>query len=140
MRLRISHSTTYRYEPAATGVIQVLRMTPGSHDGQYVAEWRIGVSTDSRLEMREAAFGNVTHVMTHGPIEDLTIAVHGLIETDDNGHVLRGTDERFPPGLFLRTTQLAEVNAAMANFARGLRAEPDEDALGFLHVLMTQIS
>src|SRR4051812_13608360 len=37
MRLRIAHSTSYRYEPPATGVIQILRMTPGSHDGQYVA-------------------------------------------------------------------------------------------------------
>ena len=68
MRLRISHSTTYRYEPAATGVIQILRLTPGSHDGQYVAEWQIDVSTDSRLDMHEDAFGNVTHVMTHGAI------------------------------------------------------------------------
>ena len=48
MRLRIAHTTSYRYEPAATGVIQILRMTPGSHDGQYVAEWQIDVSTDSR--------------------------------------------------------------------------------------------
>src|SRR5262249_50201941 len=83
MRLRISHSTTYRYEPAATGVIQILRMTPGSHDGQYVAEWQIDVSADSRLEMREDAFGNVTHVMTHGAISDLNITVEGLIETHD---------------------------------------------------------
>ena len=104
MRLRISHSTTYRYEPAATGVIQILRLTPGSHDGQYVAEWQIDVSTDSRLDMHEDAFGNVTHVMTHGAIEDLTITVGGLIETHDTGGVLRGTDERFPPSLFLRST------------------------------------
>jgi transglutaminase-like putative cysteine protease len=140
MRLRISHSTTYRYEPAATGVIQILRMTPGSHDGQYVAEWQIDVSADSRLEMREDAFGNVTHVMTHGALSDLNITVGGLIETHDTGGILRGTDERFPPSLFLRSTQLTEVTPAMANFARGLRAEADEDALGFLHTLMMQIS
>ena len=91
MRLRISHSTTYRYEPAATGVIQILRMTPGSHDGQYVAEWQIDVSTDSRLDVHEDAFGNVTHVMTHGGLSDLTITVEGLVETHDNGGVLRGT-------------------------------------------------
>ena len=60
MRLRISHSTSYRYEPPATGVIQILRMTPGSHDGQYVAEWHVDVSTDSRLDTHEDAFGNVT--------------------------------------------------------------------------------
>jgi transglutaminase-like putative cysteine protease len=140
MRLRIQHSTTYRYEPAATGVIQILRLTPGSHDGQYVAEWQIDVSTDSRLDMHEDAFGNVTHVMTHGAIEDLTITVGGLIETHDTGGVLRGTDERFPPTLFLRPTALTAVNPVMEGFARGLRAESEEDALGFLHTLMTQVN
>jgi transglutaminase-like putative cysteine protease len=140
MRLRIQHTTTYRYEPAATGVIQILRLTPGSHDGQYVAEWQIDVSTDSRLDMHEDAFGNVTHVMTHGAIENLTITVGGLIETHDTGGVLRGTDERFPPSLFLRPTALTAVNPAMENFARELRAESEDDALGFLHSLMTQVS
>ncbi len=140
MRLRISHSTTYRYEPAAAGVIQILRMTPGSHDGQYVAEWQIDVSTDSRLDMHEDAFGNVTHVMTHGPISDLNVTVQGLIETHDTGGVLRGTRERFPPHLFLRSTSLTAVNPAMATFARQLRAESEADTLGFLHMLMTEIN
>ena len=140
MRLRISHSTTYRYEPPATGVIQVLRLTPGSHDGQYVAEWQIDVSTDSHLDMHEDAFGNITHVMTHGALEDLTIAVGGLIETHDTGGVLRGTHERFPPTLFLRATGLTTVNPAMEAFARQLRAESEDDTLGFLHTLMTQIN
>jgi transglutaminase-like putative cysteine protease len=140
MRLRISHTTTYLYEPPATGVIQILRVTPGSHDGQYVAEWQIDVSTDSRLDVHQDAFGNVAHVLTHGPLADLTITVGGLIETHDTGGVLKGTDERFPPGLFLRTTSLTEVNPAMANFAHELRAESEHDALGFLHTLMTQIN
>ena len=51
MRLRISHSTTYRYEPPATGLIQLLRMTPGGHDGQFVAEGQIDASSDSRLDV-----------------------------------------------------------------------------------------
>ena len=68
MRLRIAHSTSYRYEPQASGVIQILRVTPGSHDSQYVAEWHVDVSTDSRLDMHQDAFGNVTHVLTHGPL------------------------------------------------------------------------
>jgi transglutaminase-like putative cysteine protease len=139
MRLRIAHTTRYRYEPAATGVIQILRMTPGSHDGQYVAEWQIDVSADSRLDVHEDAFGNITHVMTHGPLEELTIHVGGLIETQDTGGVLRGADERFPAGLFLRSTALTEVNPAMAQFARELRAEAGDDVLGFLHALMVQI-
>jgi transglutaminase-like putative cysteine protease len=140
MRLRISHSTTYRYEPAATGVTQILRMTPGSHDGQYVAEWQIDVSTDSRLHMRQDAFGNVTHVLTEGAIADLTITVEGLIETHDTGGVLRGSDERFPQSLFLRPTALTGVNPAMEAFSRELRSESEKDVLGFLHALMLQIN
>jgi len=140
MRLKIFHSTTYRYDPPASGVIQILRMTPGSHDGQYVAEWQIDVSTDSRLDVHQDAFGNVTHVMTHGALADLTITVEGLVETHDNGGVLRGADERFPPGLFLRQTSLTEVNPAMAAFSRELRAETEDDVLGFLHSLMTQVN
>jgi transglutaminase-like putative cysteine protease len=140
MRLRISHSTTYRYEPAATSVIQILRMTPGSHDGQYVAQWQIDVSTDSRLHMHEDAFGNVTHLLTEGSTSDLTITAEGLIETHDTGGVLRGTDERFPPSLFLRATPLTQVNAGMAAFSRELRSESESDVLGFLHGLMLQIN
>src|SRR3954468_8411847 len=140
MRLRIAHSTTYRYEPPATGVIQILRMTPGSHDGQYVADWQIDVSTDSRLHVHQDAFGNVTHVLSEGPTADLTINVEGLVETQDTGGVLRGTDERFPPSLFLRSTPLTEVNASMAPFARDLRSQSGSDVLGFLHALMTRIN
>ena len=139
MRLRIAHTTTYRYEPAASGVIQILRMTPGSHDGQYVADWQIDVSTDSRLDTHEDAFGNVTHVLTHGSISDLTIHCEGLIETHDTGGVLKGTDERFPPSLFLRPTPLTDLNPAMTAFVREMRAEAGSDVLGFLHALMVQV-
>ena len=54
--------------------------------------------------------------------------------------MLRGTDERFPPSLFLRSTALTEVNPAMATFVRELRSESDGDVLGFLHALMIQIN
>jgi transglutaminase-like putative cysteine protease len=140
MRLKIFHATTYRYDPPATGVIQVLRMTPGSHDGQYVADWQIDASCDSRLDVHEDAFGNVTHVMTNGATSDLTITVEGLVETHDNGGVLRGTDERFPPSLFLRSTALTSANPPMESFVRHLRSEAEDDILGFLHTLMTQIN
>jgi transglutaminase-like putative cysteine protease len=139
MRLKIFHSTSYRYEPPATNVIQILRMTPGSHDGQYVAEWQIDVSSDSRLDVHEDAFGNVTHVLSQAATADLLITAEGLIETHDTGGVLRGTNERFPPSLFLRATSLTSVNPGMATFTRDLRAEAEGDALGFLHALMTQV-
>ncbi len=140
MRLRIAHSTTYRYEPPASGVIQILRMTPGSHDSQYVADWQIDVSTDSRLDKHEDAFGNITHVLTHGPLSDLTITVEGLIETQDTGGILRGTDERFPPSLFLRPTDLTDLTPAMEALVRELTPSAESDPLGYLHALMLGIN
>jgi transglutaminase-like putative cysteine protease len=90
--------------------------------------------------MHQDAFGNTTHVLTEAAISELTINAAGLIETHDTGGVLRGTDERFPPSLFLRSTPLTEVNPAMAAFARELRSESEGDVLGFLHALMLQIN
>ena len=123
MRLRISHSTTYEYDPPATGVIQVLRMTPGNHDGQYVANWQVDVSVDARLDMRHDAFGNITHVFSHGPLADLTVHVAGQIDTQDTGGILRGAVERFPPSLFLRATSLTEADGAMQKMARQMFEE-----------------
>jgi transglutaminase-like putative cysteine protease len=140
MRLRISHSTTYSYDPPPTGVIQVLRLTPGNHDGQYVADWHVDVSVDAKLDMQYDAFGNVTHVFSHGPLNQLTVHVSGMVETQDTGGVLKGTVERFPPTFFLRTTSLTEANTEMTDLSRQLFDEAGGNALDFLHALLIQVS
>lgn len=140
MRLRISHETTYRYDPPATAVIQVLRLTPGNHDGQYVVDWQIDVSTDSRLDMSEDAFGNIIHVFSYGPIAELTFHVSGEVETQDTGGVLKGAVENFPPQFFLRPTDLTEADADMTAYAAALLADAGGNTLGFLHALLTSLS
>src|SRR5437870_13745997 len=107
MRLRISHLTSYRYDTPATGVIQMLRLTPRNHDGQYVARWRIDVSTDCRLDQHEDAFGNITHVFTaDGPLTALAAAVEAEVETRDPPRILRGGAERLPPTAYPRPPAL----------------------------------
>lgn len=140
MRLRIKHSTTYRYDPPATGVIQIIRKTPRSFDGQYIAEWQTFVSTDSRMQTHHDAFGNITHVLTLGTTDELTIGVEGLVETHDTHGVVKGTDEQFPPDFFLRATALTNTTPKMQAFAHDLRAESDSDVIGFLHGLMSQLN
>ena len=76
MRLHIAHSIVRRYDPPAAGAIQVLRLTPRNHEGQYVIGWRIDISADARLNAHEDAFGNLTHVFTaDGPLETSSIRV-----------------------------------------------------------------
>ncbi len=121
MRLRISHLTTYRYATPAASVIQMLRLTPRNHDGQYVARWRIDVSTDCRLDQHEDAFGNITHAFTaDGPFSELSVLVEGEVETRDTQGIVRGAVERFPPTLFLRETALTSRRCGHRRLRRRL--------------------
>jgi len=140
MRLRITHTTVHRYDPPANGAIQVLRLTPRNHEGQYVVGWRIDISTDARLNAHEDAFGNLTHVFTaDGPLEDLSIRVDGEVDTQNTDGVVRGTVERFPPSLFLRDTPLTQADERINDFAQTIRAGETGDVLAVLHALMHRV-
>jgi transglutaminase-like putative cysteine protease len=140
MRIRVVHETAYSYEPPATGIIQVLRLTPRNHNGQHVLRWRIDISEDCRLEQDEDAFGNITHTFTAaGPLAHLGIAVDGEVETQDQHGIVRGAVERFAPSLFLRETPLTAPDSAIAAFAAGLRTDEDGDVLALLHRLLMRV-
>ena len=140
MLIRISHLTSYRYETPAASVIQILRLTPRNHDGQYVTRWRIDVSTDCRLDQHEDAFGNITHAFTaEGPFDELSIQVEGEVETRDTQGIVRGAVERFPPSLYLRETALTISDPAIADFAASAREAAGGDVLGLLHVMLDRL-
>jgi transglutaminase-like putative cysteine protease len=140
MRIRISHLTSYAYGTPANSVIQMLRLTPRNHDGQYVARWRIDVSTDCRLDQHEDAFGNLTHAFsTEGPFSELAVTVEGEVETRDTQGIMRGTVERFPPSLYLRTTALTMPDAGIAAFAAASRDAAGGDVLNLLHHLLERL-
>src|SRR5215472_1769667 len=141
MRLSVSHRTTYHYHAPATRVIQVLRLTPRNHDGQYVAAWRIDVSADCRLDQHEDAFGNITHAFAaEGPLTELTVLVEGEVETRDAQGVVHAAVERFPPSLFLRETQLTACDGGIATFAAAAKEQAGGDALGVLHGLLGRLN
>jgi len=118
MRISVAHESVYRYDTAASGVIQTLRLTPRNHSGQYVVAWRIDISADCRLEAQEDAFGNIIHAFSaNGPLSELRVLAEGMIETQDTAGVVRGAVERFPPSLFLRETALTAADEAIAAYA-----------------------
>jgi transglutaminase-like putative cysteine protease len=140
MRIRISHETFYRYDSAATSVIQMLRLTPRNYEGQYVVGWRIDVSADSRLYEHEDAFGNITHFFTaDGPFAELKVLVEGEVDTSATGGVVRGSVERFPATLYLRETDLTRSDAAIAAFAREAWRASEGDTLNCLHGLLARL-
>ena len=137
MRLNIRHETAYRYATPANRAIEVLRLLPRGHDGQYVATWRIDVDCDCRLDPSSDAFGNLMHEFTlDGPIDGLTIVAEGSVETIDTAGVLSGQVERFPPVLYLRDTALTASDPLIRDFAREVADGHSSTRLGLMHALM----
>jgi transglutaminase-like putative cysteine protease len=140
MRIRVSHLTTYRYDTPAVSVIQVLRLTPRNHDGQYVSRWRVDVSADCRVNQHVDAFGNITHSFTaEGPFETLTVSVEGEVETRDTQGIVTSAVERFPPSLYLRETPLTQLDDAIGAFAARARADGGGNTLAELHLLLDRL-
>ena len=141
MRIRISHATTYRYDTPPNSVIQMLRLTPRNHNGQYVVSWRVDLSEDCLLHQHEDAFGNISHFFTaEGPFRELSVAVEGEVDTHDTKSVESGAVERFPPRMYLRETALTQPDAAIVDFADSARTGTGSDPLGLLHGLMTALN
>ena len=137
MRLNIRHETAYRYVTPASRAIEVLRLMPRGHNGQYIAAWRIDTNCDCRLEPSSDAFGNLMYDFTlDGPVSELTIVAEGSVETVDTAGVLGGQVERFPPVLYLRDTALTASDALIRDFAGEVAAGHSSTRLGLMHALM----
>jgi transglutaminase-like putative cysteine protease len=140
MRIRIRHETAYAYETPAKRAIEILRLTPRGHDGQFILDWRIDVDHDCRLDQSADPFGNTVHAFTaEGPLAGLIIVAEGSIETHDTSGVLTGQIERFPAPVFLRDTMLTTSDAAIREFAGTVSAATGPRQLACMHALMAGI-
>src|SRR5690606_15946705 len=123
MRIRVHHDTVYTYSTPVKSAIQILRLTPRNHEGQFVARWRVDLDGGARSVRREDWLGNITHHLNiDGPASTIGIRVAGEVETEDQHGVVRGTVERFPPSLFLRGSHLSSADAALVDFAHAATA------------------
>ncbi len=140
MRIRVHHETAYTYERPAQSVIQILRLTPRDHEGQYVRRWRIDLDHGGVLRQREDAFGNIMHVLSaSGEFSQFSLSVDGEVETQDTAGVVRGATEHFPPALYLRETALTKPDAAIVDFARSAAGKAKNGALDRLHKLLVEL-
>ncbi len=141
MRIRIVHETTYRYDTPADGVIQMLRLTPRNHDGQYVrrlAHRRLG-----RLPARRSTrTRSATSPMPSPPTARSTSSrVAGRGRGRDPGHRRASCAAR--SSAFRRASSCARppLTAARRRDRATLRREcaprrRSDDALELLHALL----
>jgi transglutaminase-like putative cysteine protease len=141
MRLKIRHDTIYRYGMPAKSAVQILRLTPRSHEGQFIQRWRVEIDADCRLERSQDAFGNIMHIFSvDGPMSMMRIIAEGDVDMTDTQGSLRGTVERFPLGLWLRETALTRISRPLRDFALRTASGEGGHALATLHALMGAIN
>lgn len=122
MRIRVDYSTIYDYTSLASDVVQLLRVEPSDHDGQYTLHWRLDTDVDGRLRRSHDSFGNIVHIFyADAPLQRLALHVTGEVDTHDTGGRVTGTGEPLPPAIFLRSTPLCTADAAILALARQCR-------------------
>ncbi|HWI86123.1 MAG TPA: transglutaminase family protein [Sphingomonas sp.] len=126
MRLYVSHRTEYSFTEPQARLVQLLRLTPGSHAGQSVVSWAIDVDRDARLKTGRDGYGNETTMLyVDGPLERIVISVSGEVLTEDHAGMLGGTAEPLPPLYFLQPTPLTHVDSAITDHVAGLKLPTD---------------
>lgn len=136
MRLKIHHSTQYRYGIPPNSLIEVLRLTPRNTASQSVRDWRLEASVDVALRRFGDAFGNINHTFTvERPPQEITITATGTVETEPNSGIVSDTHEGLPLGIFLRETELTRPTPELVALGARARALSDGTTLDWAHKL-----
>lgn len=126
MQLHITHDTIYRYDQAASLIIQALRMWPAASHGQTIKHWRVNVDGKCLQPSCSDGFGNpvATHTIDRS-VESVKLSVRGQVETRDL-HGVHGDDvAMLPPMFYLASTPLTVGNAAITELAQSVAGSGD---------------
>lgn len=138
MRLLIEHRTEYRFTEPQARVVQMLRMTPDSHIGQNIINWRIDVDCDARLKHSRDGFGNIVSMLyLQGPVERIGLSVSGEVLTEDRAGVVTGANEPLPSTIYVRPTELTAPGDTIEEIVRSYA--PEGDPLERAHALRSAV-
>lgn len=136
MHLTVHHRTEYRFTEPQRRIMQLLRVTPPSFNGQQIIDWQINVECDVRLLPGRDGFGNETTMLyCDGPIDHMVLDVQGEVLTENRHGLVEGVAEPLPPELFLQSTRLTAPTSAISELARDL-AGREKDRIALLHLVM----
>lgn len=138
MHIIIDHVTRYEYSQPASGIIQLLRLTPRGDDSQQILRWRIDVDADGRLIPFTDSHGNFAHSFyADGSVTSLAIHVSGEVVTTDSAGMVSGAADPLHPLVYRRQTALTAPSPAITSLADAT-AQPNRVARA--HALMNAIS
>lgn len=139
MRLKVSHTTHYRYDQPAGYGLQELRLTPRSFAGQTVHDWTIAVDGATQELAFDDQHGNrVTMLSFDGAGHDITVRCEGDVETTDIAGVTGRHTGFAPLWYYQHATPLTRAGNNTRKLIKGLAGEV-EDAIARLHALSERV-
>lgn len=138
MRLKITHTTEYRYDDPVQYSLQRLRLCPLDGPGQKVISWNIAVDGATVEAGFNDQFGNHTHlVSTEGNSRSVHIVASGEVETEDRAGVFGPHQGYVPLWLYLRETPRTKPGKLTRELARSLTGDNE---LARMHDLMGKLN
>lgn len=137
MRLKIQHSTRYRFEEPVQFGLQQVRKTPKTAHQQWVLNWRTDVNCGRKELSFEDHHHNVVELLSFDrETMELEVTSEGEVELNDTGGIVGRHRGPVPLWLYQQSTTRTEAKAGVRKLVRGLdTAEP----LEALHALSNLI-
>jgi transglutaminase-like putative cysteine protease len=133
-RMRVRHTTTYRYSAEVHASYNEARISPLDTPNQFTLEHRVEVHPAANLFRYRDYWGSRVHVFDlHQPHTELTVVGSSLVETAERTPTLDDTvawDAIDAPGLtdrffeFMTETTMTGSDDAIRQVARELRERP----------------
>ncbi|MEM7301643.1 MAG: transglutaminase family protein [Pseudomonadota bacterium] len=138
MRLKIRHSTTYRYhEPVSYGLLQV-RLTPKDSKNQNTLDWTIEAAGGAEMvQFRDHLNNQVTLLHIEEGASEVEIVAHGEVDTIDTAGIVENHRGFAPLWFFKKSSALTRLGKETRQLARQL--DGDADTITRLHTLSSAI-
>ena len=140
MKIRITHSTTYKYNLTVPKLIQCLKLYPSVCDNQEILKWNTTSNTGKIVESHIDALGHrVQNIFLNNFYGQLKITSRGILKTKNFSGVVRGLKEKVNPLCFLRETDLTKPCEKIKEISRKVQGNY-KDEVEFAHKLNLVVS
>ena len=128
MRLSVRHTTRHDFHRPRRNLVQSLRLTPATFEGQRVINWAVTVEGGTPgAAFLDGAGDWVTSMTVQGPIDTVEVVVEGEVETADTSGVLRGHRETIDPRAYRVSTRFVAPTPEIRDLAADASADAPLD-------------
>ena len=137
MKLKISHTTTYKFDTPVDYALQRVRLMPRMDQGQTVLWWNMDIDGGTEMLSYRDGFGNQTHLMGITPGEaEITFRAEGEIDIQDKAGVTGRDRAAMPLWVYQNPTDLTAPAPGLRALARSAKG----DGVAQLHDLSAKIA